>query len=337
MPMVLPVRVHCDAEDCNALLEVSVNLHQTYENPVIVRCGRCRRLLEVDLSQAVSPHCTAAYSIEQASHCPEGRSTLCWAETVSTGFGKRAGSATWSLNRPPVLVPSRDARMLYNSEALCKERDILNLYNIQKPRPLSRFSAQQLSKALKSNEFLEGQRASDSSDIRPTLLASFLKTKNRKCKTHKIKKPSAYNMFMRRELKQIIAANPHLDHRQAFKIAAGNWIRSPTSCTNQKTSVGASETQHQPSPNKDVADEPDAHPENLETQPGQPDTAPHSHIDESQLDTDINSQGNSWSMIDLLTRKNSLSNMTTERRESNTDSPQGFDFPLQIHTQRSCK
>lgn len=66
-----------------------------------------------------------------------------------------------------------------------------------------------------------------------------------KCKKRKLKKPSAYNSFMRRELKRVLAAHPELTNRdvkhfdsskgndfvQAFKIAARNWTRSPSTCT----------------------------------------------------------------------------------------------------------
>lgn len=313
-PEVVPVRIHCEAEDCNALLEVSVSVHQSYENPAIVRCGRCRRLLEVNLSQAVAPHYNAGCIAEQSSFFPEGSSSFRWAETVSTGFGKRQGSATLSFNRPPVLVPSRDARIHYNSDVLCKDTDILDVFNIQKPRPLSRCSAQQLSAALKSEPSSEARTTNSLDDIRPTLLASLLKTKNKKYKSHKMKKPSAYNIFMRRELKQVIAANPLLDHREAFKIAAGNWIRSPNSCTKHKLSSGSvSKTQHQRSSNAEDNGESEVRLEGQEKCLEQPDTASPGWTSESEPRIFPNIEGNSCSMIDLLTRRDSVCDAARER------------------------
>lgn len=41
------------------------------------------------------------------------------------------------------------------------------------------------------------------------------------------KKLSAYNVFMKTELAKVKAANPKLDHKEAFKVAAGNWKNSP--------------------------------------------------------------------------------------------------------------
>lgn len=311
-PEVVPVRIHCEAEDCNALLEVSVNVHHAYENPAIVRCGRCRRLLEVNLSQAIAPSHSTAYSTEQSSFYPQGHSSFSWAETVSTGFGKRHGSATLTINQPPVLVPSRDARIQYNSEVLCKERDILNVYNIQKPRPLSRLSAKQLAAALKSEASAQTMTSLD--DIRPTLLAKgLLKTKNKKYKSHKMKKPSAYNIFMRRELKEVIAANPLLDHREAFKIAAGNWMRSPNSCAKHKLSVeSVSMKPHQSSHNVEDSSESEDQANSLEKCRKQLDTASPSATDESGLRIDSDGDRNSCSMIDLLMRRDSVSDAAKE-------------------------
>lgn len=40
------------------------------------------------------------------------------------------------------------------------------------------------------------------------------------------KKLSAYNQFMKTELGKVKAANPKLDHKEAFKAAAANWKHS---------------------------------------------------------------------------------------------------------------
>lgn len=312
----MPVRIHCEAEDCNALLQVSVNVHHTYENPAIVRCGRCRRLLEVNLSQAIAPSQSAAYSNERLDFFTRGHSSFSWAETVSTGYGKRHGGATLTINQPPVLVPSRDARIQCNSEILCKERDILNVYNIQKPRPLSRWSAKQLAAALKSESLPDSHKMTSLDDIRPTLLAKgLLKTKNKKYKSHKMKKPSAYNIFMRRELKEVIAANPLLDHREAFKIAAGNWMRSPNSCAKHKLSAeSVSMKPHQSSHNAEDGSESEdqARANSLEKYQKQPDTASPVVTDESDLRIDFDGDRNSCSMIDLLMRRDSVSDAANE-------------------------
>ncbi|KAI3655170.1 hypothetical protein MP638_003353, partial [Amoeboaphelidium occidentale] len=41
------------------------------------------------------------------------------------------------------------------------------------------------------------------------------------------KKPSAYNLFMKDELARVKKDHPNLDHKEAFKKAAGNWKTSP--------------------------------------------------------------------------------------------------------------
>ncbi|KAI8615625.1 yabby protein-domain-containing protein [Chytriomyces sp. MP71] len=38
-----------------------------------------------------------------------------------------------------------------------------------------------------------------------------------------VRAPSAYNLFMKTELPRVKAENPELTHKEAFKIAAGNW------------------------------------------------------------------------------------------------------------------
>lgn len=37
------------------------------------------------------------------------------------------------------------------------------------------------------------------------------------------RKPSAYNIFMKDEMARVKAVQPTLDHKEIFKIAAGNW------------------------------------------------------------------------------------------------------------------
>ena len=45
-------------------------------------------------------------------------------------------------------------------------------------------------------------------------------------KEEKVKRaPSAYNLFMKSELAKVKKANPKLDHKGAFTIAAQNWSK----------------------------------------------------------------------------------------------------------------
>lgn len=37
------------------------------------------------------------------------------------------------------------------------------------------------------------------------------------------KKPTAYNLFMKKEIQRVKKNNPTLDHKEAFKQAAKNW------------------------------------------------------------------------------------------------------------------
>ncbi|DBA79431.1 TPA: hypothetical protein ACH3X2_000071 [Trebouxia sp. C0005] len=53
LPKAQDVRVQCEASDCQSLLQVSIPITQQLRSPVIVRCGGCHRLLEVDLAAAL--------------------------------------------------------------------------------------------------------------------------------------------------------------------------------------------------------------------------------------------------------------------------------------------
>lgn len=46
---------------------------------------------------------------------------------------------------------------------------------------------------------------------------------------------------MSREVKRIKAENPEVDHRKAFRMAAGNWARSPTGCQRPLTEAGTAQ------------------------------------------------------------------------------------------------
>ncbi|CAD7701044.1 unnamed protein product [Ostreobium quekettii] len=48
------VRVECTAADCGALLEVNVPQEQASQNPLVVRCGNCKKLLQVELFEKQS-------------------------------------------------------------------------------------------------------------------------------------------------------------------------------------------------------------------------------------------------------------------------------------------
>ncbi len=46
--------------------------------------------------------------------------------------------------------------------------------------------------------------------------------------------PSAYNTFMKAEIAKVKKANASLDHKEAFKVAAGNWKSSKENPANKK-------------------------------------------------------------------------------------------------------
>jgi hypothetical protein len=46
--------------------------------------------------------------------------------------------------------------------------------------------------------------------------------------------PSAYNIFMKTEIAKVKSASPTLDHKDAFKTAAGNWKTSKENPANKK-------------------------------------------------------------------------------------------------------
>ncbi|GBB95408.1 hypothetical protein RclHR1_02530003 [Rhizophagus clarus] len=45
--------------------------------------------------------------------------------------------------------------------------------------------------------------------------------------------PTAYNVFMKTELPKVKAENPGMNHKEAFKLAAGNWKDSPNNPKNK--------------------------------------------------------------------------------------------------------
>ncbi|KAM0983760.1 hypothetical protein ACFX2I_011186 [Malus domestica] len=75
------------------------------------------------------------------------------------------------------------------------------------------------------NDFRKGQSSSSSSSPvsgnPPSPKAPFVVKPPEK--KHRL--PSAYNRFMKDEIKRIKAANPEVPHREAFSAAAKNWAR----------------------------------------------------------------------------------------------------------------
>ncbi|TPX32531.1 hypothetical protein SmJEL517_g04363 [Synchytrium microbalum] len=48
------------------------------------------------------------------------------------------------------------------------------------------------------------------------------------------KRVSPYNQFMKTELAKVKLSHPNLNHREAFKMAAGNWKNAPENPSNSK-------------------------------------------------------------------------------------------------------
>lgn len=40
------------------------------------------------------------------------------------------------------------------------------------------------------------------------------------------KKPTAYNLFMKKEIQRVKKFDPKIEHREAFKQAANNWSKN---------------------------------------------------------------------------------------------------------------
>lgn len=68
------------------------------------------------------------------------------------------------------------------------------------------------------------------------------KPKTKKQKSTKPRNPSPYNMFMSQEVKHIKATNPTVDHKEAFKMAASNWAKSPNNCSNRRLQLPTEST-----------------------------------------------------------------------------------------------
>ena len=105
---------------------------------------------------------------------------------------------------------------------------------------------------------------------------------------------------------------------KAFKIAAGNWMRSPNSCTKHRLSGGSVlKTQCQLPSFTERRVEPElpseVHSEDLEKRLGEPDTVSPNVTKESESRTTLSREGNFCSMIDLLMRKDSVSAAAKER------------------------
>lgn len=61
------------------------------------------------------------------------------------------------------------------------------------------------------------------------------KEKKNEEKTSKQKRaPTAYNVFMKKELQKIKEKDPKVDHKEAFMIAAKNWTKAPENPKNAK-------------------------------------------------------------------------------------------------------
>ena len=64
------------------------------------------------------------------------------------------------------------------------------------------------------------------------------------------RKPSAFNLFMKTEIKKVKQAHPKMSHQQAFKTAAHNWKSSSKSSSvskdvkHRKTSKGRKSRTH---------------------------------------------------------------------------------------------
>ncbi|CAG8524666.1 6316_t:CDS:2 [Ambispora leptoticha] len=79
---------------------------------------------------------------------------------------------------------------------------------------------------------------SESKTTKATAKSSTSKTKasKSKVKSNGPKKPqTAYNKFMQTELPKVKAENPLLQHKDAFKLAAGRWKDSPENPKNNST------------------------------------------------------------------------------------------------------
>merc|ERR1711998_648040 len=50
-------------------------------------------------------------------------------------------------------------------------------------------------------------------------------TAKKDAKEKKPRPPSAYNLFMKKELDKLKKSHPKLDHKERFKMAAGNWSK----------------------------------------------------------------------------------------------------------------
>eukprot|EP00210_Caulerpa_lentillifera_P001347 g1296.t1 len=114
------------------------------------------------------------------------------------------------------------------------------------PPPLIRYSLTQQNAIMKSLSGLPFDSSSPhwSSSLggpgiaqRPEFILTdhFLEqTKSKREKSNRMRNPSPYNHFMSHEVKRIKSANPLLDHKEAFKMAANNWAKSPNNCNNRR-------------------------------------------------------------------------------------------------------
>ncbi|GMH40088.1 hypothetical protein BSKO_07992 [Bryopsis sp. KO-2023] len=237
------VRVQCEAKDCRALLEVAVSSDCPEGTPVIVSCGSCHRLLEVNLTAVnhgyAQRQAQAHQSFQMAAQTPHmpHRSHYHHHHPSVPGQDPRSLSLTNHLVQPPPLsryhnLSGHQMRPGYVGHM----EPFVNPFHASDLQPHSAGSPYS---STHFGGFDEHSPKHFNQGIRENRFGAVRRKKKDKTGT-KPRNPSPYNLFMSREVKRIKSEHPDLDHREAFKQAASNWAKSPNNCSNQRTPVIAS-------------------------------------------------------------------------------------------------
>ncbi|GMH35452.1 hypothetical protein BSKO_03320 [Bryopsis sp. KO-2023] len=273
------VRVQCEAVDCGALLEVT-------------KSGGAARLLEVWLHMPFS-------NSNGASELSKSRAQLHSTANQATPTVACSIRSEWKWIYPghgPMLGSSLNQYSAPAGQSVADNRAVGQRYPFVasgsdgRPGFVTLDGVRHRDLHIQEEEFGSGGKAR---------------------RVRKIRNPSPYNLFMSEEVKRIKAEHPAVDHKQAFKMAARHWAKSPYDC--RKISSLRSIT------NRDGSTAvPQSAPLALETIPNQmepalgQDSINHPPMDSLMTAVQIKNEGLPPNLSSGVLDPNGVNNLTTE-------------------------
>uniref|UniRef100_A0A0E0GR30 Uncharacterized protein n=1 Tax=Oryza nivara TaxID=4536 RepID=A0A0E0GR30_ORYNI len=213
--------VHCNF--CNTILAVSVPSNSML-NIVTVRCGHCTSLLSVNLRGLVQ-------ALPAEDHLQDNLKmhNMSFRENYSEyGSSSRYG-------RVPMMFSKNDTEhMLHvrqSPAAAARVRHRPHVVVVVAPSPLSSSSLWSRCRRSRPPSLLS---VASTARIRPVTRRAVSASSRRAARSRpppppekRQRVPSAYNRFIKEEIRRIKANNPDISHREAFSTAAKNWAHFP--------------------------------------------------------------------------------------------------------------